>query len=364
MTKKKEITALKTPWRYKKRKLLYYGCDQIRALIEPWDFNLFSLSNNSNQVWFKFLNYELSLSMVPDVTTSYKHYYIISYEWINIAFITLFNEYNNSYIEITGQWLTIFWIYIFYHIMKFFWFKFIKFKRLDFCFDLEIDISYFYQKILPEKYKVFDKENEKCELKRIFSSRKNWIETIYLNDRSKKKNTYMVNRIYNKKLDSVIKGKEFLYKSLYDNCENVTRFETELREDIACFWDFESLKDSDLVFYRLVKSFYKLNVQFFKFLKIDDFREIEKKMKLKNKWSIERIKNGEDLKPSTAYQNKVKKIITEKKHEEKYGHSFLFEHQKEYWENNFYNSCKKLLWNWVKKENLIEIINGLTEPKQ
>lgn len=153
----------------------------------------------------------------------------------------------------------------------------------------------------------------------------------------------MVNRIYNKKLDSVIKGKEFLYKSLYDNCENVTRFETELREDIACFWDFESLKDSDLVFYRLVKSFYKLNVQFFKFLKIDDFREIEKKMKLKNKWSIERIKNGEDLKPSTAYQNKVKKIITEKKHEEKYGHSFLFEHQKEYWENNFYNSCKKLL---------------------
>ena len=365
MTKKKEITALKVPWRYKKRKLLYYGCDQIRAMIEPGDFNLFNLSNNSNQVWFKFLNYDLSISFIPWATKEYEYYYIINYEGINIAFITLMNSQGNSYLEITGQGLTIFWIYIFYHIMKYFWFEFIKFKRLDFCFDLEIDINYFYKKILPDKYKIFD-ENEKCELKRIHSSKKNWIETIYLNDRSKKKNTYIVNRIYNKKLDSVIKWKEFLYKWIYDNCENVMRLETELREDIACFWAYESLKDSDLIFYRLVKSFYKLNTQFFKFLKIDDFREIEKKIKLKNKWSIQRIKNWEDLKPSTAYQAKVKKIITEKKHQDKYWHEFLFDHQRDYWVNNFNNCCKKLLANWYTKEKLFEIIennNGLIEPK-
>lgn len=362
MTKKKDVWILKTPWRYKKRKLLYYWCDQIRAQIDCWDFNLFNLSANSNQIFFKFLNYDLSISYVPNTTEAYKFYYIISYEWINIWFLTLINEYWNSYIEITWQGLTIFWIHVFYHLMKYFWLKFIKFKRLDFCFDLDLDINYFYKKILPEKYKIYDDTSEKYELKRIIWSKKNGIETIYLNERNKKKNSYIVNRIYNKKLDTVIKWKEFLYKSLYNNCDNVTRFETELREDVSCFWEYEALKDGDIVFYRLVKSFYKLNVKFFKFLKIDDFREIEKEIKLKNNNIISKILTWEDVKPTTSYQNRLQKIINEKKHQDKYWHSFLFDTQRKYWEEHFINSSKKLLSNWYSKNKLIEIIDGLPKP--
>jgi hypothetical protein len=81
-------------------------------------------------------------------------------------------------IEITGQGLTIFTENIFYFLFDYFKFTFIKFKRVDLCFDLKLNINYFYNTILNEEYKPKDNvEDAKNKIKPWISA-KNGLETL------------------------------------------------------------------------------------------------------------------------------------------------------------------------------------------
>jgi hypothetical protein len=65
----------------------------------------------------------------------------------------------------------------------------------------------------------------------------------------------------------------------------------EMREDLVKKFEFNYLKQYDFQFYRIVKSFYKMNIQFFKFLKDEDFLKFKKEYNKKNKTIIEKIKS-------------------------------------------------------------------------
>lgn len=86
---------------------------------------------------------------------------------------------------------------------------------------------------------------------------------MYFGEKSREKNTYQLIRIYDKKADSAsAKHKEFLYPG-HDQYEHVTRFEIELREDLAKFWTVEKLQDINYIFAVMIKKFYRYNYQFF-----------------------------------------------------------------------------------------------------
>lgn len=377
--------------RYIKRELLYFNLDYIKAnIIFDKNNDLLKLSKNSNQIFFDYNWFQLTL-IKQEKAKNIQNYFQIMFENISIAFIWLSEEekeknLKKSFIEMTWQGLTIFWVDLFYFIFSYFSLTFDKFKRIDICFDMKININYFYQKILLEKYKIKNEEDKENNIN-VFNSKKNWVETIYFGERNIKKNSYILNRIYNKIIDSKKKWKLFLYENYYKNddefFENVTRFESELREDLVKFYKFEDLKNLDFLFYRIVKSFYKYNTQFFHFLKKEDFKDIykkkyteknsfwkklfdkisnfnliSKKISLWNSINLQEIKNG-NAKPLTLYQERVLKIKNSLENQKKYGSIFIDEKEKSRTYIMFKSYASKILSNWIEKQELINIINNL-----
>ncbi len=343
-------------WRYQKRNLLYFWIDYIKAYITLEEDNiLYTLSKNSNQIFLNFWNYNISI-LKTDLSEKFKYFYTILYENINIWFIGFNSETNKDFIEITGQGLTVFWIELYYFLMKDLNLKFEKYKRFDLCFDLELEINYFHNHILWNKFK--DEKQNYTTIK----TKRNWIETIYLWKKNIKQNSYILNRIYNKIIDSNVKDKLFLYSDKYKNedgnYKQVTRFETEIREDLAKFYEFESLKDNNLMFYRLVKSFYKYNSQYFKFLKDEDFINFQKEYDLKNKLTLENIKNWNVFKANTKYQERILKIQEEKKRQIKYWSDFIDNEAKNLCVKMFISYWKKLYKNNFSLEKLNEILKN------
>ena len=82
--------------------------------------------------------------------------------------------------------------------------------------------------------------------------------------------------MYNKKLDSINKKKEWLYDEFKDIID-ITRIEVEIRRDKACFLTTEKLLSTDYLFGVCVRTFYPMNNQFFSFLHEEDFKKLEEK---------------------------------------------------------------------------------------
>lgn len=232
--------------------------------------------------------------------------------------------------------------------------EFVKFKRVDVCFDMSIPTNYFADTILLEKFKT---ESENFS---FFRTKKNGWETMYFGKKKYKENTYMLNRIYNKIVDSKKKDKLFLYDMYKDedmiHYKDVTRFESELREDLVQYYPYKCLMDEKFIFFRLVKSFFKYNPQFFKFLKEKDFIEYQAKVKRDNKVKNRLIREGLSDKPNNLYQARLLRIVKEKANTEKYGQNFIDDEDKDRTLNMFIAMTKKLYKNGYGIERIQEIV--------
>lgn len=328
---KKQQIIKKNTWRMKKREIAYWWVDYSKCFINETQNKsknfqkLSKLSANSNQLFIDYNGQELSIVRMPN-SGKYKIMYSISYWNISVWFIWLLWGQSPDMLEITGQAFTIFWEQIFYFLFSYFKFTFIKWKRIDICFDLFLNINYFFNRILDEKYKPQNNIEDTEKKIKPWISAKNWLETLDIWEKNIKKNAYSFVRIYNKILDSKGKWKLFLYEDLFKKewkRQDITRFEIEMREDLVKKFDFLYLKQYDFQFYRIVKTFYKMNIQFFKFLKDEDFIKFRKKYNAENKSIMQKIKKGLWVKTQTNSQDKAKKILEAKKLQEKYGNDFI-----------------------------------------
>lgn len=353
-------------WRYKKRWLEYYWVDYIRAKIEfPKKHQLFTLSSNSNQC---FLDYEWSKISITRLPLScWNWYFSITVDNINIGFLGCNAKGRSDFIEMTWQWLTIFWENIFYFLMKKLKLEFIKFKRIDICFDLNLQINYFFDKILLKKYKEKDEKWNYLNSMTPIITKKNGVETIYFGIRDNRKNKYILNRIYNKILDSSwFKDKLWLY-SHYKNedwtYKDITRFETELRSDICEYYPYDCLRDDNFLFFRLVKSFYKYNWQFFKFLHSDDFFKFKKTYNKKNKNIISKILTWNFNKIESASQKRLKVSIDRKIKQQHYGNDFISPSEEEKTITMFLSYANRLYGNWYNITKLNSLLINFFDEK-
>lgn len=344
--------------RYKSREIAHYWVDYIKAVIGINQKSLLkTLSKNSNFAFFSYEKNQLYIEKLPLATNNYRSFFQIKLENISIAFIwdegiTSGNITPLPFIEITGQWLNIFWVDIFYFLMKNLNLEFKKFKRVDFCLDLFLEINYFHKNILDEK--------KKSKITNIFQKKKTWVETLYFWEKNTLKNTYWVSRIYNKIIDSEKKEKLFLYNDRKDEnwkLRDVTRFEYEAREDLCKFYTYDMLTNEEFVFNRLKKSFYSMNFQFFKFVNFDSIKKYSEKEKMEKKQTLKNIYSGDDVPPLTIHQEKIKRKLDEQKNFLKYWNQILDEKKLQITEKLLLAYAKKLKNSWYS----IEKINFLIE---
>ena len=117
-------------------------------------------------------------------------------------------------------------------------------------------------------------------------------------------------------LDSVKKEKLFLYHDERQNTEKeqketgekykkITRFEVEIREDLAKFYAYDSLENINIIFAKMNKTFFKYNKQFFKFVDFDNFLKLEEQQK-KDFLSYNEVEEIKDKKKKREVLDKIK----------------------------------------------------------
>lgn len=292
-------------WRYKKRELLYWGRDYLYANIDNLPDIFYKLSPNSN-----YLNLENWFYLQRDFEKSPKNKIIINifnsqFPWVSIWFFIIYlkyikneikeidenwelkiktqidflqnqNEIIKPKIELTGQGLTLFWIEKLYNelIIKL-KIKLLNIIRLDVCLDLSFSVD--------KMIELFEKKWKLEKPTRVFNDNKWNLETYYIG-KKEKSNKYQLIRFYDKKKDSKIKSKTWLYKSVYwdefdYNNSSITRLELEIREQKAKFITVEKLLDDNYIFSIFVKTFFKYNYDFFSCFKYEDFYKNKQKIK-------------------------------------------------------------------------------------
>ena len=325
--------------RYKSRELIHFWVDYFKVSIDKINdkprLDSLGLSVNSN---FYFIDDDtyIELKQFDSLDNKYKGYYEIRDKNTNIAlwFILISNGRKlgavtyDSILEVSGQGLILREAWYYLELIKWLWYKTIKYKRVDICMDILTNTDYIIKNILLPKVKN----------KTITPFIKGGIyETLYIGNKSKSSNTRQIIRAYNKKLDSINKGKSFLYD--YNDYKDVTRIELELRRDKAQFIDDKKLLDLEYLFWVYYNEVYKINLQFFKFIK---YWEFKKALSLGSKLEARKKKKREErLERQIKYGNDFKNELDEKKSR-----------------GNFIAYGKKLYKNWYKKELLIEIIQS------
>lgn len=324
-------------WRYKSRELLHFWVDYAKAQIKTPErlSRKLLLSPNSN---FTLLDPYTILELMPDwFHGNYKKFFAIkdiktnanlcflAIKWKKIKWI---NTQYADFIEITGQWLILrSWLKYYIEMLKKLRLEITKYVRVDVCMDINVNTQYFLDTII--------KDFHQKKTKTPFYTK--WIiHALYIWEKQLKKNTYQFVRIYNKKLDNIIKWKEWLYSEM-KNINDVTRLEVEIRRDKAQFLTTEKLLDLNYIFGVCVRTFYQMNNQFFSFLDIEDFKKVEEKEGIRKK----RIEN----------QAENKKLI------ENFWSSFKNPQEKSTTIATFISYAKKLYINWIPKNQLIDIIN-------
>jgi hypothetical protein len=152
----------------------------------------------------------------------------------------------NDFIEVSWQWLTIYGFEFWINFFRGFWIIPLKYKRVDLCFDLKIDVDYLYKTIFRDKL-----ENKKV----LPYLDKNVCTWFYIWETDKIKNSYQLIRVYDKKLDNQKKWKKWLYP-FYTNIKNIARIEVEFRRDKACLFTTEKLSNQDYIFSVIAKTIY------------------------------------------------------------------------------------------------------------
>lgn len=325
--------------RFKKRGIEHFGVDYFRAVITALSWSvLFTLSAGSSD--FQQIDKDTQIVLLNDVSDKWSRYYMVidMKTWIRLAFIGIWGISDDSYspprdfFEVTGQGLILRgWPDWFIELATKLLIKIEYFTRIDVCLDLvNVSVPYIYEKIL--------KESDKKSISKIFNDKKEWkAQTIYFWEKSKEKNTYQLIRIYDKKADSAgDKNKTYLYPQ-HEKYEYVTRFEIELREDLAKFWTIDKLLDINYIFAVMVKKFYKYNYQFFGFLKFDDFVKKKKEEK-------------------SIHKERVVKIQERKEHMEKFGSSFKSDEQRLLWITTFATYWNRLLGEGISQEMLLSYL--------
>lgn len=321
-------------WRYKKRWIAHFGCDYFKAHIEPIEWGLLSsLSVNSNILY---IDDETELNLLSDFSDKWHKYIVmrdkktgvqLAFFWLWWSLIEWSKEKRYAdFFEVTGQWLILRnWPEFYLNLRLILGFQITIFTRIDICLDLiDIKMAYLYDKII--------KEADKKHVSKIFFDKKGKEQTVYFWEKSRKKNTYQVIRMYDKKADSKGKKKEWLYPD-YDEYKDISRLELEIREDKAKFWTSDKLLDDNYLFSVIIKQFYKFNYQFFWFLKFDDFLQCRK---------------SED----SLYYERKRKIEARNEHQIKYGTSFSSEKERQLWISTFISYGKRLLGDGFSSDEL------------
>lgn len=328
-----------TGGRFVDRRLLSVWVDYMKAYLNYTDYEDYKktklgklwLSLNSD---FHYIDDETYIEYDANLIKDFWFCYTLRDKKtaVKLAFICISNQKKiwfvtrNSFFEVTGQGLVLrWWPKFYFDIIKYFGFKIDKFVRVDLEFSMELNTNYCYNRIFKEK----------LDIKTHTPFIKGWeCETCYIWDKSKEKNTYQLLRFYNKKLDNHAKGKQWLYN--YDDIENVTRFEIEIRRDKAVFLTEEKILDINYLFSIIVKTWYPYNYQFFKFLKCEDFKEVYESQ-------------------STYY---LRLENQRKRHEDfvKYWKDFKDDEEKNKTIKIFITYAKKLIKNWYKIEDLSNIL--------
>ena len=332
--------------RYRSRELVHFWVDYFLAYVEhkslfkPKILKLW-LSRNSN--FFVYDENTIIEIWDKNVYTKHEFYFIFKDRKtnINIGFLMFPKHkkiwaisYNNTY-EITWQWLILNNVQYYFDLLNRCWLKIDKFKRVDICMDIAEEIQYINDKILVDFF-PWKTVNPKI--------RKGKVETIYIGERDKRKNTYHLIRIYDKKRDTHVKKKWFLYD--YEKYKDVTRFEIELRRDKAKFMTKEKLTDVNYIFSICVKNFYKMNHQYFKFLHLEDF----KKCKMRE--------DSLNLQRKKDIAKKLERFI-------EYGNDFFDDKDKKKAINTFVNLAKRLHKNWFSLQKIKDLIDlNIEEEKK
>lgn len=281
------INGTQTKGRFKSRQLINFKVDYFKVYLKTNTF--FSMKPKLLKLWlsansdFYNLDEKTTLYYNPNLKNSTHNYYEIidneTHKRLCFFIVTTSKKKTkigavelNSFCEVTGQGLILRPITYFIDLIRFFWYEIEKFNRVDIALDIAQKIDY-----------IKDIIKEKIEIKTHEYIYKKWIlETIYIGERNKKKNTYQLIRVYDKKRDTKAKNKSYLYPE-YKDFENVTRIEIELRRDKAKFITLEKLLDLEYLYRIMVKEVYKYNRQYFKFIRYEDVEEIESKIILA-KW--------------------------------------------------------------------------------
>lgn len=339
------------PWsRYTKRVPLHFWVDYIKASIVE-NSNIFNsfpkllrLWLSANSTYYKYdKDTYFEFKEIESLSEQYSHYIEIKDEQTgkNLAFFMIARDGNKSWavtrdsiFEVSGTWLLIHEIEYYYKILSWAWFKTYKYKRVDICMDIAVNIDYLYQIMWLKQY--LDNKTGSCIRK------KGMTETVYLWDRSKYKNTRQLIRIYNKKLDSKNKGKESMYPQ-YEEVPFVTRVEIEFRRDKAKFFDDSKVLSTKYHWGLFKTIIFPFNRQRFSFFKYDELDTL---------CDMERVVLGSWF--------RKKQIQEQEEREMKYGKAFKSENDERKAVGTFIAYTKKLLNSWYsidKIHSLIEIQN-------
>jgi len=327
--------------RYKSRELVHFWVDYVKAHVEiQWEkiHQKLRLSANSNISYYDEYTF---IELIPDMMSAeYGRYYQIKDKatGISIAFLWLNghkigNITRSDFFEVTGQGLIIRSGYkYFVKMAEDLNLKIIKYNRVDICMDININTQYFLETIVKD---FWEKKT------RTPWYTKGILHAMYYGEKMLSKNTYQFLRVYNKKMDSHNKGKEWLYDN-YQWLQDVTRLEVEIRRDKAVFLTTEKILNTEYLFGVCVRTFYPMNNQFFSFLHLEDFKKVIEKDGIWKK----RLRNQAE-----------RKLL-----QDMYGCSFKNPKEKKQWQATFLAYAKKLYVNWCSVLELKTLLQeNLTE---
>jgi len=283
---------------------------------------LFGLSVNSDFMvydeftYFRFSEnwmYDCYITIV-DKTTNINLWFFL----INKKPKLQWNNYLKDYIEVTWQGLILRNIEYYYWMIEWFKFDVLGVSRVDIATDYIVNTDELCKNIfLPKLEKT---------TKHIFET-KGIIETLYIWKKSKKENPYQIIRIYNKKLDSKVKQKSFLYE--FEKDKDYTRIELEIREDKAKYINYKDLLSFDYLFVVYCRAIHRFSYDFFKKFTYDDFKSKSKT-----------IKNA-----SSLYFERLKRLKLQQESFDKFWSDFLSKEEEQQFLTIFWKKVKKLIKN-------------------
>lgn len=287
-------------------------------------FTLFWLSANSdffvydeftNLYWIENWTYDTYI-WIMDKKTNVK----LGFFLINKTPKKQGDNYLKDYIEITWQGLILRDLEYYYKMIDRFKIKVDRVDRVDIASDYITNTDELCKTIFLPRL-----ESRKISYRPYITR---WvIETLYIGKKEKKQNPYQLIRIYNKKLDSKVKEKSFLYD--FDKNKDYTRIELEIRQDKAKYINYLDLLSHEYCFVVFAKAIHRFSFDFFKKFTFDDYKNISK---LIPKWN-------------SLYFDRIEKIKTKEENFIKYGKDFISNEEEQSFLEDLGRKTKRMIKN-------------------